>query len=211
MGSERWQVSLRARRGGKGLPWRAGLCCSTYQFLAVYGGQQHAPLSLKQIPGVASKTTARVTTILQYLSVFQISRSAAPCSCAQHNNLASTWSWQAWDPVIFVAVPSLKAAAPDLSAHTWYLRLTQVFPHKGRLPEGVDEGQKRGTSEMWIEYGRPSWQQSSSVPRGSTWAWMLPAGAKMSVCLRRESYFSPPFSHISPPTDLICVIFIRIV
>ena len=66
---------------------------------------------------------------------------------------------------------------------------------------------------MWIEYGRPSWQQSSSVARGadSTWAWMLPGRAHTSNFARREPYFSPKFSHISPPTDLICVIFIWIV
>jgi hypothetical protein len=33
----------------------------------------------------------------------------------------------------------------------------------------------------------------------------------MSNCPRREPYFSPPFSHILPPTDLICVISIWIV
>jgi len=33
----------------------------------------------------------------------------------------------------------------------------------------------------------------------------------MSNFVQREPYFSPPFSHISPPTDLICVIFIWIV
>ena len=45
----------------------------------------------------------------------------------------------------------------------------------------------------------------------SAWAWMLPAGAHMLYCPRREPYFSPSFSHISPPNDLICVIFIWIV
>jgi hypothetical protein len=40
---------------------------------------------------------------------------------------------------------------------------------------------------------------------------MLPVPAKMSNCPRREPYFSPPFSYISPPTDLICVIFLWII
>ena len=44
----------------------------------------------------------------------------------------------------------------------------------------------------------------------STWAWMLPARWPMCNCPRREPYFSPSFSHISPPTVLICVIFIYI-
>jgi hypothetical protein len=54
------------------------------------------------------------------------------------------------------------------------------------------------------------WQQSSSVPRGIR-AWMLPVPAKMSNCPLREPYFSPSFSHISPPTDLICVSFVWII
>ena len=33
----------------------------------------------------------------------------------------------------------------------------------------------------------------------------------MPNCPWREPYFSPPFCHISPPTDLICVIFIWII
>jgi hypothetical protein len=61
----------------------------------------------------------------------------------------------------------------------------------GFTQRGSTEIPNGGTFEMWIEYGRPSWQQSSSVPRGSTWVWMLPVGAKMSVCLQREPYFSP--------------------
>ena len=83
-----------------------------------------------------------------------------------------------------------------------------------KYQRGSTKAWKRGTFEMWIEYGRPSWQQLSSVTRfrdDNTWAWKVPVGAHTSNFARREPYFSPKFSHISPPTDLICVIFIWIV
>jgi len=71
------------------------------------------------------------------------------------------------------------------------------------------EAPNRGGFEMWFEYSGRDWQQSSSVPRDSTWAWMLPARWPMSNCARREPHFSPSFSHISSPTDLICVIYLN--
>ena len=42
---------------------------------------------------------------------------------------------------------------------------------------------------------------------------MLPVSAQSnwSNCPQREPYFSPSFSHISPPTDLICVSFVWII
>ena len=83
-----------------------------------------------------------------------------------------------------------------------------------KYQRGSTKAWKRGTFEMWIEYGRPSWQQLSSVTRfrdDNTWAWKVPVGAHTSNFARRRPYFSPLFSHISPPTDLICVILIWII
>ena len=65
-----------------------------------------------------------------------------------------------------------------------------------------------------LSMGAPAGNNQAQYPEvaaKSTWAWILPAGAKMSACLRREPYFSPPISHFSPPTDLICVIIVWIV
>ena len=61
------------------------------------------------------------------------------------------------------------------------------------------EAPNRGIFEMWIEYGGQDWQHSSSVPRGSTWAWLLPVG-KWSDCLRCKPYFSP--QNLSRPPTL---------
>jgi hypothetical protein len=87
-----------------------------------------------------------------------------------------------------------------------------LFEHE--IPEGVDGGPKQGYFKnlnwVWAPMFAKFWAQDPKVATHNTWALSLQTWVHMSNCPRREPYFSPSFSHISPPTDLSYVIFIWI-
>jgi hypothetical protein len=92
---------------------------------------------------------------------------------------------------------------------------THTLNMYGILPEVVIWGPEQGYFRNVARVFGRNCLFSCLGPRGSpcsddTWAWNKPVPAHTSSCPQREPYFSPPLSHISPPTDLIYVIFIWI-
>ena len=77
--------------------------------------------------------------------------------------------------------------------------------------EGVNWGPKQGYfwTVNWVCAPQLAvYKLGTQRDFGCTRATKLLVAAHMPNCPRREPYISPPFSHISPPTDLISVIII---
>jgi hypothetical protein len=85
---------------------------------------------------------------------------------------------------------------------------------ENKLPEGADGGPKWvcfwKVPRVWaplLALLKFSIEKSPCLlATQSSQVWEVPIGAPMPNQLRRGPYFSPPFCHISPPTDPICVI-----